>query len=46
MLITFEEYRKLRGELSIIDLLAMPATEDMAFESTRAGKLHRGVDLS
>ena len=45
--LTIEEYRKITGEsASIIDMLAMPGVEDVAFEPVRAGDLYRPADLS
>ena len=47
VLLTIEEYRKITGgSASIIDLLAMPGVEDVAFEPVRAGDLYRPADLS
>lgn len=47
VLLTFDQYRKLsRGAANIIDLLAMPAGDDIEFEPARAGGLHRSVDLA
>ena len=47
VLLTIEEYRKITGgSASIIDMLAMPGVEDVAFEPVRAGNLHRPADLS
>ena len=47
VLLTIEDYRKITGgSASIIDLLAMPGVEDVAFEPPRAGDLYRPADLS
>ena len=47
VLLTIEEYRKITGgSASIIDMLAMPGVEDVAFEPARAGSLYRPADLS
>ena len=47
VLLTIEEYRKITGgSASIIDMLAMPGVEDVAFEPARAGNLYRPADLS
>ena len=47
VLLTIEDYRKITGgSASIIDLLAMPGVEDVAFEPARVGNLHRPADLS
>ena len=47
VLLTIEEYRKITGgSASIIDMLAMPGVEDIAFEPARAGSLYRPADLS
>ncbi len=47
VLLSIEEYRKLAGaSASIIDMLAMPGTEDIEFEPVRTGKLYRPADLS
>ena len=46
VLLTIEEYRKITGgSASIIDLLAMPGVEDVAFEPARAGSLYQPADL-
>ena len=47
VLLTIEEYRRITGgSASIIDMLAMPGVEDVAFEPARAGDLYRPADLS
>lgn len=47
VLLTIEDYRKIAGgSASIIDMLAMPGVEDIAFEPARVGNLHRPADLS
>lgn len=47
VLLTIAEYQKLTGgPASIIDMLAMPGVEDVAFEPARAGNLYRPADLS
>ena len=47
VLLSIEEYQRLTGGPgSIIDLLAMPAVEDIEFEAPRAQGLSRPADLS
>lgn len=47
VLLTIEDYQKMiGGAASIVDMLAMPGAEDVAFEPVRAGKLYRPADLS
>lgn len=47
VLLTIEEYRKLvGGQVGIIDLLAMPGAENVAFEPLPAASLYRPADLS
>ena len=47
VLLTIEEYRKITGgSASIIDMLAMPGVEDVAFEPARAADPYRPADLS
>ena len=47
VLLTIEDYRKMTGgTASIVDMLAMPGVEDIAFEPARAGNLYRPADLS
>ena len=47
VLLTIEDYRKIAGgSASIIDMLAMPGVQDIAFEPARVGNLHRPADLS
>lgn len=47
VLLTIEAYQKLTGgSAGIIDMLAMPGAEDVAFESVRAHRLQRPADLS
>ena len=46
VLLTIEAYRKMTGgTASIIDLLAMPGVENVAFKPARAGKLYRPANL-
>ena len=48
VLLSIEEYHRLTGNIqSIVDLLAMPNTEDIGFEPPKlSGKLFKPVDLS
>lgn len=47
VLLSIEEYRKLSGgALNIVDLLALPGVEDIAFDPLRLGELQHSVDLS
>lgn len=47
VLLTIEDYQKLAGgSVSIIDMLAMPGTEDIDFEPQRAVVTQRAVDFS
>ena len=48
VLLTIEEYRKLTGgRSSIVDLLALPGSEDIAFEPPRlSGDLYRPADFT
>ena len=47
VLLTIEDYQKLTGgAVSIVDMLAMPGTEDIDFEPKRAVITPREVDLS
>lgn len=47
VLLSIEEYQKLsRATASIVDLLVMPETADIEFETERAVIIHRPVDLS
>ena len=48
VLLTIEEYRKLTGgRPSIVDLLALPGGEDIAFEPPRlSGDLYRPADFT
>ena len=47
VLLTIEDYRKIAGgSASIIDMLAMPGVQEIAFEPARVGNLHRPADLS
>jgi len=47
VLLSIEEYQKLSGATaSIVDLLVMPETADIEFETERAVIIHRPVDLS
>lgn len=48
VLLSIGDYEKLAGpRRSIVDLLAMPGVEDIAFEPARIrGQLHRPADLS
>jgi len=48
VLLTIEEYRKITGKgENILDLLAMPAAAEIAFEPPRlSGVFRRPVDLS
>ena len=47
VLLTIEDYRRLTaGTASIIDMLAMPGAEAVAFKPPRAGKLFKPADLS
>jgi prevent-host-death family protein len=45
VLLSAEAYRRLVGEGSILDLLAMPEAAEIAFEPPRAGPLSRSVDF-
>jgi PHD/YefM family antitoxin component YafN of YafNO toxin-antitoxin module len=46
VLLTFEDYQRLTGQDSIIDLLALPAgVEDAELETPRARDLARPADL-
>lgn len=46
VLLSIEAYQALQGQQSgIIDLLALPGVEDIAFEPGRAGDLHRPADF-
>ena len=46
VLLTFAAYRQLTGVgTSIVDLLAMPAAEDVAFDPPRVTALSRPADL-
>ena len=47
VLLSIEEYRKIAGEAaSIIDLLAMPGSEDVEFNPPRAEILARPAELA
>lgn len=47
VLLTIEDYQRMSaGSASIIDLLAMPGVEDIAFEPGKLGSLSRPADLS
>ncbi|KAE9641413.1 type II toxin-antitoxin system Phd/YefM family antitoxin [Pseudomonas sp. PB106] len=47
VLLSIEEYQKLTGtHASIVDLLLMPESADIEFETDRAVITHRPVDLS
>ncbi|MBS0462335.1 MAG: type II toxin-antitoxin system Phd/YefM family antitoxin [Proteobacteria bacterium] len=47
VLLSIEDYRKLTSSpVSIIDLLAMPGVEDIAFDPPRVRSLTRPADLS
>jgi hypothetical protein len=47
VLLTIEDYCKLTsGPTSIVDLLAMPGSEDIEFEPPRVGSLYRPADMS
>ncbi|WP_027981439.1 type II toxin-antitoxin system Phd/YefM family antitoxin [gamma proteobacterium L18] len=47
VLMTIEEYQKLTGHTqSIVELLAMPESDDIEFEIERAHIVPRPVDLS
>ena len=47
VLLSIDDYRKLSGgTLSIVELLALPGVEDIAFDPPRLGELRRPVDLS
>lgn len=47
VLLSIEEYQKLSGATaSIVDLLVMPETADIEFETERAVIIHRPVNLS
>lgn len=47
VLLTIEDYQKLTGgSVSIVDMLAMPGTEDIDFEPQRAAMTPRAVDFS
>lgn len=47
VLLSIEDYQRLAGgDLSIIDLLAMPGAEEVAFDPPRAEIRTRQVDLS
>lgn len=42
VLLSIEAYRQLvAGPVGVVDLLAMPSSQDIAFEPPRAGKLYR-----
>jgi prevent-host-death family protein len=46
VLLSIEDYQKITsGSISIIDLLAMPGVEDIAFDPPRAGMLFRPAEL-
>ncbi|MEX0693708.1 MAG: type II toxin-antitoxin system Phd/YefM family antitoxin [Rhodospirillales bacterium] len=46
VLLSIENYQRMTGEsANIIDMLAMPGTEDIAFEPGRAGELYRPAKL-
>ena len=46
VLLTIEAYRKLTGgTANIIDMLAMPGAEDIAFEPSHLDELYRPADL-
>lgn len=46
VLLSIEDYQKMvGGPASIVDLLALPGVEDIAFDPPRAGKLYRPADL-
>ena len=45
VLLTAEDYRRLVGEDSILDLLAMPEAAETTFEPLRAGPISRPVDF-
>lgn len=47
VLLTVEEFQRISGQsASIIDMLAMPETEDFEFEPPRAHDIYRPADLS
>ncbi len=48
VLLTIEQYRQLTGQqASIVDLLSMPAQDDIEFEAPRVkGPLYRPADFS
>lgn len=47
VLLTVEEFQRISGQsASIIDMLAMPETEDFEFEPPRANGIYRPADLS
>lgn len=47
VLLTIEDYQKLvGGAVSIIDMLAMPGAEDIAFDPAPVCDLYRPADLS
>lgn len=47
VLLTIDAYQRLAGgQVSIVDLLAMPGVDDIDFEPPRAGTLYRLEDLS
>lgn len=47
VLLTIEQYQKLTGgQVSIVDLLAMPGAEDVHVEFPRAGDFYRPADFS
>lgn len=47
VLLSIEEYQKLTGlNADIVDLLVMPETADIDFETERAVIIHRPVDFS
>lgn len=46
VLLSIEDYQKMTsGSISIIDLLAMPGVEEIAFDPPRAGALFRPAEL-
>lgn len=47
VLLSIEEYQRLTGgSASIVEMLAMPGAEDVAFEPPRLGSLRRPIDFS
>lgn len=47
VLLSIEEYQRLTGgDATIGELLALPGSEDIAFDPPRAGDLYRPADLS